>query len=892
MSAPLSSFSLETLTLETAHSAIAAAGGRPSRLKGDRFYFRSICHGGTNPAGAWAVSRNGVVTLHCHSCPFPESDRRLRAVAGLPEWTPPYTADKPGYGPKPETRSWSYQNPATGETCVQVIDYYPAGQCRREGCGERERRHKHPRLERGEGFAGESLAGFALRRHDPPADMQEQAAGRPLIITEGQDAADKAAAAGYVALSYLGGAQNAAHADYSIVAGRSVVLLPDRDMMGAIAALEGAMACLQAGAAAVAVARPAPGGKGADIADLPPVDRRSYLEAAAALPPVSGRSRLRYELAAVKLADRTDKINLAEGNRPRIDASNRNDLRKQLAAAWAAVHQRNGRHAAAGLSPALYRNDRNPALIGRDNDNRPRLERAETREALLSVMSEIAFWHSGWAEIPLWKTEEGLLADDERAAILDRVTAQEGGWLDAPEGGDAFYRYPKPYHPNNKIVSIMAANASPDLPVLRNVTPVPYLAEEGLVTAEGYNSTTEIYLDMSGLDLKAMTAARGVAIWRDLFTDFPLIDESDFAGVLALALTPIVHHYTRLAPLALLNKPTPRTGASLLSDVIFRILLGGPACDTRYSSNPEEMDKILGTVLLDGRVICRLDNISLKIGTPLFNAIITAETADPRILGTMKSRSVSTVGTTWVITGNALQLGREMLDRSHLIRQNARSDKPGERTGPSTGPRKGQPWKYPQIIPHALEQRSHYLSGLFAIVQAWLRAGRPAAPPDTPMLGGFERWRNTVGGILSNAGVSGFLENRQEFDRAADAESADRQVFIETWWEQINSRNVNAAELLKLALGRAEDGQDDEPLIHPDTLASRRGGAASSRTMADWLTRNAVDHWFKVDNGELLVECVEMPTKREKTYSLRPANSGLLENLHNGHNGHNGSPSS
>ena len=99
----------------------------------------------------------------------------------------------------------------------------------------------------------------------------------PLYILEGQDAADKAAALGMDAYSYVGGSPSAGKADYSVASGRRVLIHPDNDLAGAKAAAESAVAALKAGALSVGILPAVRRFKGADLADLPYEQRRSAL---------------------------------------------------------------------------------------------------------------------------------------------------------------------------------------------------------------------------------------------------------------------------------------------------------------------------------------------------------------------------------------------------------------------------------------------------------------------------------------------------------------------------------------------------------------------------------------------------------------------------------------
>lgn len=63
----------------------------------------------------------------------------------------------------------------------------------------------------------------------------------------------------------------------------------------------------------------------------------------------------------------------------------------------------------------------------------------------------------------------------------------------------------------------------------------------------------------------------------------------------------------------------------------------------------------------------------------------------------------------------------------------------------------------------------------------------------------FENWAKVIGGILSVAGISGFLENLAEFYSAADNDGAILRTFIAAWWSQHEHYEVSTADLWPLA---------------------------------------------------------------------------------------------
>jgi hypothetical protein len=85
------------------------------------------------------------------------------------------------------------------------------------------------------------------------------------------------------------------------------------------------------------------------------------------------------------------------------------------------------------------------------------------------------------------------------------------------------------------------------------------------------------------------------------------------------------------------------------------------------------------------------------------------------------------------------------------------------------------------------------------LVKAWQAAGCPGPADGTPEFGSFESWRDVAGGILNNAGVSGFLLNLNEAREQADQESATLRSFIEAWRADFGLQAVCTTDLLPIA---------------------------------------------------------------------------------------------
>jgi hypothetical protein len=81
------------------------------------------------------------------------------------------------------------------------------------------------------------------------------------------------------------------------------------------------------------------------------------------------------------------------------------------------------------------------------------------------------------------------------------------------------------------------------------------------------------------------------------------------------------------------------------------------------------------------------------------------------------------------------------------------------------------------------------------MARAWVVAGRPPGS-HTKILGGFEPFTDTLGGILSYAGVDMFLDNMVTLYENLDVESEEWEQFWEAWYKAFQNKTVTATQVL------------------------------------------------------------------------------------------------
>lgn len=354
-----------------------------------------------------------------------------------------------------------------------------------------------------------------------------------------------------------------------------------------------------------------------------------------------------------------------------------------------------------------------------------------------------------------------------------------------------------------------------ELPPLVAIITCPTFAADGsLFVADGYDSASGLWHHRTLHDLPAIPerpsqdeigAAR--AAIADIVSDFPFVDESSRANALALMLLPFVRPLIDgPTPLHAADAPTPGTGKGLLVQACLWPALGYSLDIRSGARDPDEWRKRITSELVAGKPVIGFDNATTRLDSEHLAAALTATLWTDRVLGqtrvvTIPNRSV------WVCTGNNLAFSKELARRVVWIRLDAKVEAPEQRTG----------FRYPNLTAHVREHRGVLAAAALTLCRAWLATGRAKGGQ---IMGSFESYAETLGGILDIAGVEGFLANADELRRQADSETSEWRAFVHAWWERWNDAWVGVSDLSELLWN---DGQRSDLLTTVVRSETQRG---------------------------------------------------------------------
>jgi len=221
----------------------------------------------------------------------------------------------------------------------------------------------------------------------------------------------------------------------------------------------------------------------------------------------------------------------------------------------------------------------------------------------------------------------------------------------------------------------------------------------------------------------------------------------------------------------------------------------------------DEWRKQITTALLSGTSVVVIDNVNRRLDNPDLCKALTETTHADRAFRTHQ-KLVLPVKSTWIATGNNIQLGGDMPRRCYWVRLDAKDSRPFMRTG----------FQIDDLKSWVVENRGELLAALLCIARAWYVAGR--RKPQVSAVGSYEAWSLTIGGILEYAGIERFLGNADELYADADAESLQWEGFLLTLNEVFYEGTFTAAEIGEKLKAKTFDGHESVPTKHAAELRS------------------------------------------------------------------------
>lgn len=356
--------------------------------------------------------------------------------------------------------------------------------------------------------------------------------------------------------------------------------------------------------------------------------------------------------------------------------------------------------------------------------------------------------------------------------------------------------------PMDVVRDIWSLRAWPEeIPPLADIIEAPALRPDGSIILDaGYDRATGVfYMPRQGLQVPAIPVSPterdindALCVINDIIGEFPFDGPASWANALALMLTPLIRACleTSPAPLALLDAPQQGSGKSLFARVVSIIATGQEAAAFTAPTEEAEWRKAVTSIVRAGAPFVLIDNVDLADwhGNPLplrsaaLSAILTTSVHRDRVLGTPQLVDIPTRAT-WAVSGNNLQVGGDLIRRCYRCRLDAKSSRPWL----------GRDFTHPELVDYVKQQRGQVLCALLTLCRGWFARGKPVA--STPVIGSFEPWSRTIGGILMVAGVDGFLGDLVQLYESSDTETPEWEAFLQTWSAEYDTNWLTVADL-------------------------------------------------------------------------------------------------
>ena len=358
-------------------------------------------------------------------------------------------------------------------------------------------------------------------------------------------------------------------------------------------------------------------------------------------------------------------------------------------------------------------------------------------------------------------------------------------------------------HPVETLVSLdvirnLAARRELPFPPLAQIVRAPIFGGAGaqwLQTATGYAAGAAAYVDLGDFRLDREPSpspsrdeiAEAVGLVDELLTDFPFADAADKANAIAYGALPYYRNQIKgPTPLHVFESSGPGSGKGRLLDTFSHIATGRGAPALSQPKDDDEYRKTITSKALAGAAYFTIGNATRPIDSGALAEALTTERWEDRLLGGNTSAEMP-MRFIWALTANNPTVSHEIARRSVRIRLAPDTDRPWLRTG----------FRH-ELPTWAIENRPRLVGAFCTLWSAWFAAG---CPRGAATMGSFEEWAATMGGVLSVAGVEGFLGNVEAFYEAADVAGQAWRSLVALWWDVFGSTDVTSAELKPLTDG-------------------------------------------------------------------------------------------
>jgi len=445
-------------------------------------------------------------------------------------------------------------------------------------------------------------------------------------------------------------------------------------------------------------------------------------------------------------------------------------------------------------------------------------------------------------------TVRGVWRDDRALSI---VTVSAAHLVDTLTRSTIFLKYDgrseqwKPANCPGEVATILLSRVGqwPEalIPPLVGILETPTLRPDGSLLAEaGFDPATGLFVDLGGAEFPPipeeptlLDARRAVDEMGELLRGFPFVAETDRVAALSALVTGVIRKSLGTAPLVTFTAPKPRSGKSLLADLVGLLATGRRPATVTFTGEPAEEKKRLMALLQGGDPVILFDNISEPIGGDALCTILTQATWTDRILGRNDAGSAATVPTaaTFLASGNNLTVEADLAARTLPCRIDPGVEHPEEREFDVN------------LYEDVPRRRGELVAAALTILRAYHVAGRP--PQGCPPWGGFETWTRWVRDSLVWLGLEDPVKGRRHVE-ANDPVHQKLVGLLTTWHEAVRSMPHTTADIVKAS--GYQNPQSEALRGALNEIAGTPRGDINLRTLGRFLAT----HVDRIEGGHVL----------------------------------------
>lgn len=397
--------------------------------------------------------------------------------------------------------------------------------------------------------------------------------------------------------------------------------------------------------------------------------------------------------------------------------------------------------------------------------------------------------------------------------------------------------------PSAQVRAVLERGSWSGIRTLRGLLEAPSLRPDGSVIQDaGYDAATGFLFEPNADYPRvpdAPTHSDCVLAYHHLLEplkDFPFVAEAHRSATVAAILTLLARPAIMgSVPCWVFDAAAPRSGKSLLTDVISLVATGRPAGRMTYPEVDEELEKVMSAFAQRGVPAIWFDNVARPFGGAALDKCITAvDKVDMRVLGSSEIRSFDWIATVFA-SGNNVSFRGDMLARVLSPRLESSLENPETRDDMAIQDLRG--W--------TLENRSRLAADALTILRGYVAAGRPDM--GCARWGGFESWARLVPHALRWVGADDPMGARRGLRADEDPERLAAGALVEGWDRLCKQQATTTTGLtLKQALAvlytkkrdpEEPDGHDELREAIETVTNAKPGMPPAPRALAEFIRR-------------------------------------------------------